>query len=106
MTDTQEPAPANVLTTKHPRRIAREPRPERAEQIAAHAPPKRASKTGLVLGLLQRLEGATIDQLVAATGWLSHTTREALTGLRKKGPAGSREKIEDQRYYRIVNGAA
>ncbi len=32
-------------------------------------------------------EGATISELIAATGWLPHTTRAALTGLRKRGYA-------------------
>jgi len=35
--------------------------------------------------LLQRDCGATLDELVASTGWLPHTTRAALTGLRKRG---------------------
>ena len=30
---------------------------------------------------------ATIDEIVAATGWLPHTARAALTGLRKRGYA-------------------
>ena len=47
------------------------------------APP--ASKISQVLALLQRDEGATLDELVAITGWLPHTTRAALTGLKKKG---------------------
>lgn len=44
-----------------------------------------ASKIGNVLELLQREEGASLGELIAATGWLPHTTRAALTGLRKKG---------------------
>ncbi len=30
-------------------------------------------------------EGATLDELIGATGWLPHTARAALTGLRKRG---------------------
>jgi hypothetical protein len=36
---------------------------------------------------MQRTEGATLDDLITATGWLPHTTRVALTGLRKTGLA-------------------
>jgi len=43
------------------------------------------SKIARVLDLLSRAEGATLAELGAATGWLPHTTRAALTGLRKKG---------------------
>jgi Protein of unknown function (DUF2924)/Protein of unknown function (DUF3489) len=36
---------------------------------------------------------ATIPNLTEATGWLAHTTRAALTGLRKRGYAVGRERI-------------
>lgn len=48
-------------------------------------PAKALSKISQVIALLQRPEGATLAELVAATGWLPHTARAALTGLRKKG---------------------
>jgi DNA-binding IclR family transcriptional regulator len=38
-----------------------------------------------VIALLERAEGAAIGELMATTGWLAHTTRAALTGLRKRG---------------------
>ena len=41
---------------------------------------------------MSRRSGATLDDLVAATGWLPHTTRAALTGLRKKGYAVEKAK--------------
>lgn len=84
---------------KRPRKMAREPKPEYANK----ATPKQESKASLVLGMLQRHEGATIDQLVVATGWLPHTTRAALTGLKKKGHAVTIDKAEGQcRIYRAV----
>lgn len=49
-----------------------------------------ASKISAVLSLLQREEGATLEEMVAATGWLPHTTRAALTGLRKKATPSRR----------------
>lgn len=53
--------------------------------------------------MLQRQEGATIDQLVVATGWLPHTTRATLTGLKKKGHVVVSDKVEGQgRIYRVV----
>jgi hypothetical protein len=51
----------------------------------AKLPTKPASKIGMVADLLRRKGGATLAELVTATGWLPHTTRAALTGLRKKG---------------------
>jgi hypothetical protein len=37
------------------------------------------------MALLCRPEGATICVLTKATGWLPHTTRAAITGVRKRG---------------------
>jgi Protein of unknown function (DUF3489). len=60
------------------------------------------SKIGTVLSLLQREEGATLDEMIAATGWLPHTTRAALTGLRKKGHVIAKDKRGDMTCYRIA----
>jgi hypothetical protein len=43
------------------------------------------TKKAAVIELLKREQGATLQELVEATGWLPHTTRAALTGLRKRG---------------------
>jgi Protein of unknown function (DUF3489) len=47
--------------------------------------PRGGTKLARVLELLQRDCGATLEELIAATDWLPHTTRAALTGLRKRG---------------------
>ncbi|WP_082134779.1 DUF3489 domain-containing protein [Croceicoccus naphthovorans] len=70
---------------RRPRRMARAPKPrdggEEAAASEAAAPAtvkaltKRMTKAELLLGLLRRREGATLEQLVGATGWLPHTTR-------------------------------
>ena len=64
--------------------------------------PKRQSKQQLLADLLVRDSGATLDQMIAATGWLPHTTRAALTGLKKKGYALSSDKVDGVRTYRAV----
>jgi hypothetical protein len=63
---------------------------------------KRQTKQQLLVGLLVRDEGATLDQMTAATAWLPHTTRAALTGLKKKGYALSSDKVDGVRTYRAV----
>lgn len=60
------------------------------------------SKTSAVLALLRREDGAFISDLTELTGWLPHTTRAALTGLRKKGHVIERSKRDDQTCYRIA----
>jgi hypothetical protein len=47
--------------------------------------PKGGSKIAKVITLVSRQAGASLPELVSATGWLPHTTRAALTGLRKRG---------------------
>jgi len=106
MTDTTEGVVSAKPATKRPRKMAREPKAESSRLGADEAPTKRPNKTNLILGLLKSPEGATIDQLVSATCWLPHTTRAALTGLKKKGHTVISEKVESARRYRISAGAA
>ncbi len=65
--------------------------------------PRAGSKQALVIDMLSQDTGATRDALVKATGWLPHTTRAALTGLRKRGFVIERER-DDARgtFYRIA----
>ena len=52
------------------------------------------TKASVVLALLRREEGAALQDMVDATGWLPHTTRAFLAGLRKKGYVIARDKID------------
>jgi hypothetical protein len=56
-----------------------------ADNPDARSEPRANSKLALLLSLLSRDRGATIAELMAATGWLPHTTRAALTRLRQRG---------------------
>jgi hypothetical protein len=47
--------------------------------------PRAGTKQEAVLALLRRDEGATIAQIIDATGWQSHTVRGFLAGLKRKG---------------------
>jgi Protein of unknown function (DUF3489) len=71
--------------------------------VGATAPtPRAGSKLARVIDLLRRSEGATILCLTEATGWLPHTTRAVLTGLRKRGYAVVRGRISGgDSIYRI-----
>lgn len=64
------------------------------------------SKGATVVGLLGRGLGATLTELIAATGWQAHSVRGFLSGSLKKkaGLAVTSEKDDDgQRRYRIVS---
>ncbi len=64
-------------------------------------PTRTATKTQEVIDLLSRGEGATLAEIVEATGWLKHTSSAALTGLRKKGHAITRDKRGEETCYFI-----
>ena len=65
------------------------------------------SKQAKIVALLQRPKGATLDDMIEATDWLLHTTRAALTGLRKRGLAVERIKDEGRgSVYRITSASA
>jgi DNA-binding MarR family transcriptional regulator len=60
-----------------------------------------------VIAQLSKREGARIEDLISATGWLPHTTRAALTGLRKRGYMIERARSEQGgSLYRIVASPA
>jgi hypothetical protein len=60
-----------------------------------------------VIGLLRQDDGATIGSLTQATGWLPHTTRAAITGLRKRGYSVVRDRSEaGGSVYRISDAPA
>jgi len=84
---------------------APDPSSERANGTAPSrsSAPRGGTKLAQVVELLQRDHGATIDELIDATGWLPHTTRAALTGLRKRGFAAAIDRSDKKRgsVYRI-----
>jgi hypothetical protein len=69
------------------------------EAAAASAP---THKPALVVALLQRKDGATIAEVIAATGWLPHSARAAISGLRKRGHSVTTEKVDGVTRYRIA----
>lgn len=97
--------------TRRPRRMAREPEPDNANETAAtnnaatpvSTPVGKKTKASMVENLLASDDGTTLDSMCGATGWLPHTCRAFLTGLRKKGRAIDRSKREDgTSVYRFV----
>jgi hypothetical protein len=61
--------------------------PNAAASALFPVPPtvREGTKIAQVLDLLQRDQGARLDELTSMTGWLPHTARAALTGLRHRG---------------------
>lgn len=74
-----------------------------APMIVADA--RAPTKISIVLDLLRRAGGATLPELTKATGWLPHSTRAALTGLRKKGHPVTRARRDEVTCYHIPGAA-
>jgi hypothetical protein len=84
------------------------------ESLAAPTPPGPKARTrvktdgpsgklGILADLLKRPDGATLEQMVVATGWQAHSVRGAMSGSLKKGfgLVIDSEKTETGRVYRI-----
>ena len=95
------PAPA-----QHAAPVATKPATATKQATAQDATPtaREGSKKAIVLGLLRRPEGATLDDIMSATGWLAHSVRGFISGAitKKMGLAVASTKREDgQRVYQI-----
>ena len=105
---------AEQTTSKSKRRFAREPKLTNEAVPASGAAAKSATakkrtaqtKISKVVALLEKDEGATLSQMVELTGWLPHTTRAALTGLKKKGFTFTRSERDGASVYRITSSPA
>ncbi len=77
------------------------PQPKTRRKTKRDAPGA-GSKQAQIIALMQRGSGASLAAMVEATGWLPHTTRAALTGLRQKGYAIERDKSpQGKTVYRL-----
>ena len=69
------------------------------------APAREGTKAAKVLGMLRLTKGATLTELMEATGWQAHSVRGFLSGAlgKKMGLALESNKGEDgQRFYKIA----
>lgn len=89
---------------KKPRQAAKSTSSLGANAVAGTVQPD--SKLGKMIALLQRQDGATIAQMMKATGWQAHSVRGAMSGTIKKrlGMTITSDILGTDRTYRIVNG--
>ena len=67
--------------------------------------PRKDSKIGKMIALLERSQGATLEEMTKATGWQVHSVRAALTGLKKKGQKIVKTKRDEVTCYSIAAGS-
>jgi hypothetical protein len=78
----------------------------KAKKAAPRSGARRArSKQAHVIALMQRPQGATLEEMQKATEWLPHTVRGAIAGAIKKklGLAVTSTREERGRVYRIAD---
>jgi hypothetical protein len=65
---------------------------------------KRRSKQDAVIAMLQRLDGATVDEVASAMGWQRHTVRGLFSGTLKKKLGLTLDSAQEERgrVYRIA----
>jgi len=67
-----------------------------------------AGKAGIIVDMLKRTEGATVEALSEATGWQNHSIRGFISGTLKKklGLDVASETSEAGRIYRLAESTA
>ena len=97
-----DPAPAGATDAQ-----SEEPAPDTPTEPKA-APktrtPREGTKQATLIAMLRAPDGATIEEIMVATGWQSHTVRGAMAGALKKklGLEVTSEKVENQgRVYKL-----
>ena len=90
-----DPVVANAVASVRRAKPKAEPAPDATattKPIAIRAGTKQAQ----IIAMLQRPEGATVAEMVEATGWLAHTVRGCISGALKKklGLPIAAEKVE------------
>ncbi len=98
----KQPTPS--ARTKKPRTVQKPatPKSNSKQSLPAVRP---GTKQAQLIDLLKRKSGASIDEIVEATGWQAHSVRGAISGVLKKklGLAVESAVVEGRgRIYRIV----
>jgi hypothetical protein len=63
---------------------AKSAKPGKGAAAAEKPPPRAGTKQAQMIEMLKRPEGATVEQIAAATGWQHDTIRGAISGALKK----------------------
>jgi hypothetical protein len=87
--DAEKTKPAQAAASMPRRRKTGAAKPRRKEKKASSASPKRRaaasqSKQDLVIQMLRRQSGVTIEEIIAKTDWQPHSVRGFFSGLVKK----------------------
>ena len=77
-------APAKGKATKKAAPAKKAPKGKKAAKVAESAGPREGTKTAQVVAMLQRKNGATLEEIMEKMGWQKHTVRGFMAGAMKK----------------------
>ena len=79
------------------------PKAKKAAKAEKSAGPREGSKTARVVAMLQRKNGATLEEIMNQMGWQKHTVRGFMAGAMKKAgyTVESFKSDKGERSYRI-----
>lgn len=98
---------ASVGATDAPNEGSAPETPSEPDAAPKARTPREGTKQATLIAMLRAPDGATIEEITAATGWQSHTVRGAMAGALKKklGLEVTSEKVEGRgRVYRLPAG--
>ncbi len=101
----KQPTRAKAQTKKPRGGTVQKPAASKSKSKQSLPAVRPGTKQALLIDLLKRKTGATIDEIIEATGWQAHSVRGAISGVLKKklGLAVSSEKTDGRgRVYRIA----
>lgn len=88
-----------TTTTSAPKR--KTARKAVSEPAVTPSIPRPGGKLGIIIDRLAARTGATVDELVAVTGWQRHSVLGALSRLRSRGFALQLDADADRKAYRL-----
>jgi hypothetical protein len=84
----------------------RQPSNAAVNETSEEAPAAQAgsSKINAIIALLRQQQGATMAELIAATGWQAHSVRGAISGgiRAKRQMCVASDRVDGVRIYRII----
>ncbi len=98
----KQPTPTKTRAKKPRRRIVQKPTATTPKGKKSQTTARQGTKQALLIDLLRRKKGATIEAIVEALGWLPHTVRAAVTRLRQQGFRIERVREDGVSRYCIV----
>ena len=98
----KQPAPTKTRTKKRRRGTVQKPTAATPRGKKSRTVARQGTKQALLIDLLKRKKGATIEAIVETLGWLPHTVRAALTRLRQQGFRIERVREDGVSRYRIA----